>query len=77
MTPDDRVDVLEELEEQRAEEILAEIPAEARRETEELLTYAPDYGRWSHDHRVRAGAGDDDGGRSARERATDRARRQA
>jgi len=42
MTPDDRVDVLEELEEHRAEEILAEIPAEARRETEKLLTYAPD-----------------------------------
>ena len=42
MTPDDRVDVLEELEEHRAEEILAEIPFEARRETQELLTYAPD-----------------------------------
>jgi magnesium transporter len=42
MTPDDRVDVLEEMEEARAEEILAEIPAEARRETEKLLTYAPD-----------------------------------
>jgi magnesium transporter len=42
MTPDDRVDVLEEMEEGRAEEILAEIPAEARRETEKLLTYAPD-----------------------------------
>jgi magnesium transporter len=42
MTPDDRVDVLEELEEERAEEILAEIAPEARRETEKLLTYAPD-----------------------------------
>jgi magnesium transporter len=42
MTPDDRVDVLEEMEEGRAEEILAEIPPEARRETEKLLTYAPD-----------------------------------
>ena len=42
MTPDDRVDVLEELEEQTTKEILAEIPAEARRETEKLLTYAPD-----------------------------------
>ena len=42
MTPDDRVDALEELEEQRAEEILAEIAPEARRETEKLLTYAPD-----------------------------------
>ena len=42
MTPDDRVDVLEELEEERTKEILAAIPAEARRETEALLTYAPD-----------------------------------
>ena len=42
MTPDDRVDVLEELEAERTKEILAEIPAEARRETEALLTYAPD-----------------------------------
>jgi magnesium transporter len=42
MTPDDRVDVLEELEEERTKEILAAIPAEARRETEELLTHAPD-----------------------------------
>ena len=42
MTPDDRVDVLEELEAERSKEILAEIPAEARRETEALLTYAPD-----------------------------------
>ncbi len=42
MTPDDRVDALEELEEERSKEILAEIPAEARRETEALLTYAPD-----------------------------------
>ena len=42
MTPDDRVDALEELEEAFTKEILAEIPAEARRETEKLLTYAPD-----------------------------------
>ena len=42
MTPDDRVDVLEELEEHRAEEILAAIPLEARRETQELLAFAPD-----------------------------------
>jgi magnesium transporter len=42
MTPDDRVDVLEELEEERTKEILAIIPAEARRETEALLTFAPD-----------------------------------
>jgi magnesium transporter len=42
MTPDDRVDALEELEESFTKEILAEIPAEARRETEKLLTYAPD-----------------------------------
>ena len=42
MTPDDRADALEELEEEVAEEILSEIPAEARRETEELLAYAPE-----------------------------------
>jgi len=42
MTPDDRADVLEELEEETAEEILSEIPAEARRETEELLAFDAD-----------------------------------
>jgi len=42
MTPDDRVDVLEELEEDHADDILAEIPAEARRETEQLLAYDPE-----------------------------------
>ena len=42
MTPDDRVDVLEELEEEHADDILAEIPAEARRETEQLLAYDPE-----------------------------------
>src|SRR3954454_19865734 len=42
MTPDDRAGGLQELDEHRAEEILAGIPAEARRETEKLLTYAPD-----------------------------------
>ena len=42
MTPDDRVDVLEELEEDHAGDILAEIPAEARRETEQLLAYDPE-----------------------------------
>jgi magnesium transporter len=42
MTPDDRVDVLEELEEKTAGEILSDLPAEARRQTEELLRYEPD-----------------------------------
>ncbi|HWE41067.1 MAG TPA: magnesium transporter [Gemmatimonadaceae bacterium] len=42
MTPDDRADVLEELEEDHADDILAEIPAEARRETEQLLAYDPE-----------------------------------
>jgi magnesium transporter len=42
MTPDDRADVLEELEEDHADDILAEIPAEARRETERLRAYDPD-----------------------------------
>ena len=42
MTPDDRVDALEEMEEDHAEQILAAIAPEARRETEELLAYAPD-----------------------------------
>ena len=42
MTPDDRADTLEEIDEEHAEEILAEIPTEARRETEQLLAYEPD-----------------------------------
>ena len=42
MTPDDRADALEELEEEVADDILARIPAEARRETERLLAYEPD-----------------------------------
>jgi magnesium transporter len=42
MTPDDRADVLEDLDEARADEILEAIPAEARRETQELLAYEPD-----------------------------------
>jgi magnesium transporter len=42
MHPDERADVLEELEEGRADEILEAIPAEARRETQELLSYEPD-----------------------------------
>ena len=44
MTPDDRADLIEELSEEneeRADEILAEIPAEAREETERLLRYDP------------------------------------
>ena len=42
MTPDDRADVLEEIDEARADEILEAIPAEARREIEELRAYEPD-----------------------------------
>jgi magnesium transporter len=42
MTPDDRADALEELEDDTYEEILSEIPAEARRETEQLIAYDPD-----------------------------------
>lgn len=42
MLPDERADVLEELEEARADEILEAIPAEARRQTQELLAFEPD-----------------------------------
>jgi len=42
MTPDDRADALEELEEERADEILSAIPIEARQETERLLAYEPE-----------------------------------
>jgi magnesium transporter len=42
MTPDDRADVLEEMEEEPADDILSEMSAEARDETERLLSYAPD-----------------------------------
>ena len=42
MTPDDRADALDELEPDVADGILAEIPLEARRETERLLAYEPD-----------------------------------
>jgi magnesium transporter len=42
MTPDDRADALEELEEESIEEILSEIPAAERAETEKLLAYEPD-----------------------------------
>ena len=42
MTPDERADVLEELDEERAEEIVEEMPAEARRETEQLRAFDPD-----------------------------------
>ena len=44
MTPDDRADLIEEIseeDEERADEILAEIPAEARAETERLMQYDP------------------------------------
>jgi magnesium transporter len=39
MTPDDRADVLEELGEETADEILHDLPIEARQETERLLQY--------------------------------------
>jgi magnesium transporter len=42
MTPDDRADLLEELEDETSDQILAEIPVEARRETERLLAYEPE-----------------------------------
>ena len=42
MTPDDRADTLEEIDEEHAEEIVEALPAAARRETVELLEYAPD-----------------------------------
>lgn len=45
MSPDDRADLLEELaenNEERADEILAEIPTAEREETERLLAYDPD-----------------------------------
>jgi len=42
MTPDDRADTLEGLEEETTEDILSEIPAAERAETEKLLAYEPD-----------------------------------
>ena len=45
MTPDDRADTLEELSElseEHAEDVLSEIPTEARKETEQLLRFDPD-----------------------------------
>lgn len=42
MNPDERADALEELEEETYDEILSEIPLEAREETERLLAYEPD-----------------------------------
>src|SRR5438045_6575236 len=44
MTPDDRADTLEETEEERVEEVLAEIPAGARQESEGLPNSDPDDG---------------------------------
>jgi hypothetical protein len=52
MTPDDRADLLEELaeeNEERADEILAEIPEAARAETERLLA-EPLYRSFAHQH---------------------------
>lgn len=42
MTPDDRADAIEDLEETHAENILSQIPFAARGETERLLAYPPD-----------------------------------
>jgi magnesium transporter len=42
MAPDDRADTLVELDEEHVEEILEELPDEARRDTEQLLSYEPD-----------------------------------
>ncbi len=42
MTPDDRADALEELEDDRADEILSAIPIEQRQETERLLAWPPE-----------------------------------
>jgi magnesium transporter len=42
MTPDDRADTLDEIDEEHAEDIVEAMPDAARRETETLLTYAPD-----------------------------------
>ena len=42
MTPDDRADALEDVDDETYEEILSEIPADARRETEQLIAYEPD-----------------------------------
>jgi magnesium transporter len=42
MTPDDRADILEELDEETADEILEAFPDDARRETEQLLSYDSD-----------------------------------
>jgi hypothetical protein len=41
MTPDDRADVLEELEEEVADDILDQMPPEEREETEQLAAYDP------------------------------------
>ena len=42
MTPDERADVLEELDEEHAEGIVGEMPAEKRRETQQLRAYDPE-----------------------------------
>ena len=42
MSPDDRADTLEELDEEHVEEILDELPARERRDAETLLSYEPD-----------------------------------
>jgi magnesium transporter len=42
MTPDDRADTLDDIDEEHAEDILSEIPAAEREETEKLLSYEQD-----------------------------------
>jgi magnesium transporter len=42
MTPDDRADTLEDIDEEHAEDIVDALPAETRRNTQQLLLYPPD-----------------------------------
>lgn len=42
MTPDDRADTLEEISEEHAEDIVDALPSETRRNTQQLMAYAPD-----------------------------------
>jgi magnesium transporter len=61
MTPDDRVDVLEELRKSaRRRSSLKSGGSTSRNGGATHLRSG--FGRWYHDHRVRAAAGDDDGG---------------
>ena len=69
MTPDDRADTLEEIDEEHADEILSEIPSEARRETEQLLSFEPDTAGGLMTTEFVSVVGRHDGGGCARERA--------